>query len=59
MSTRLLVIPAAGLGSRLGAGVPKVLVPVAGVPMLDRLLDLYRSAVDRVVVVAVPRSTPT
>ena len=52
--TRLLVIPAAGLGSRLGAGVPKVLVPVAGAPMLDRLLDLYRSAVERVVVVAGP-----
>jgi bifunctional UDP-N-acetylglucosamine pyrophosphorylase / glucosamine-1-phosphate N-acetyltransferase len=51
---RLLVIPAAGLGSRLGAAVPKVLVPVAGAPMLDRLLDLYRSAVDRVVVVVAP-----
>jgi bifunctional UDP-N-acetylglucosamine pyrophosphorylase / glucosamine-1-phosphate N-acetyltransferase len=52
--TRLLVIPAAGLGSRLGASVPKVLVPVGGVPMLDRLLALYRSAVDRVAVVAGP-----
>jgi bifunctional UDP-N-acetylglucosamine pyrophosphorylase/glucosamine-1-phosphate N-acetyltransferase len=52
--TRLLVIPAAGPGSRLGASVPKVLVPVGGVPMLDRLLALYRSSVDRVVVVAGP-----
>lgn len=55
---RLLVIPAAGLGSRLGASVPKVLVPVAGVPMLDRLLALYRSAVDRVVVVVGPSFEP-
>jgi bifunctional N-acetylglucosamine-1-phosphate-uridyltransferase/glucosamine-1-phosphate-acetyltransferase GlmU-like protein len=50
----LLIIPAAGLGSRLGASSPKVLVPVAGVPMLDRLLDLYRAAVDRVVLVVGP-----
>lgn len=53
---RLLIIPAAGLGSRLGASLPKVLVPVAGVPMLDRLLDLYRVAVDRVVLVVGPGS---
>ena len=52
--SRLLVIPAAGLGSRLGANVPKVLVRVAGAAMLDRLLDLYRQAVDRVVVVVHP-----
>jgi bifunctional UDP-N-acetylglucosamine pyrophosphorylase/glucosamine-1-phosphate N-acetyltransferase len=52
--SRLLVIPAAGLGSRLGASVPKVLVRVAGETMLDRLLALYRSAVDHVVVVVNP-----
>lgn len=51
---RLLIIPAAGLGSRLGGTVPKALVRVAGTPMLDRLLDLYRTAVDRVVVVVHP-----
>jgi bifunctional N-acetylglucosamine-1-phosphate-uridyltransferase/glucosamine-1-phosphate-acetyltransferase GlmU-like protein len=34
--------------------MPKVLVPVAGVPMLDRLLDLYRASVGRVVVVVHP-----
>ena len=28
--SRILVIPAAGLGSRLGAAVPKLFVPVAG-----------------------------
>lgn len=52
--SRLLVIPAAGLGSRLGANVPKVLVRVAGATMLDRLLDMYRQAVDRVVLVVHP-----
>jgi bifunctional UDP-N-acetylglucosamine pyrophosphorylase/glucosamine-1-phosphate N-acetyltransferase len=51
---RLLVIPAAGLGSRLGASLPKVLVRVAGEPMLDRLLALYRASVDHVVVVVNP-----
>lgn len=51
--SRLLVIPAAGLGSRLGAAVPKVLVPVAGTTMLDRLLALYRDH-DRVVVIVSP-----
>src|SRR5262245_47849489 len=52
--SRLLVIPAAGLGSRLGANLPKVLVRVAGEPMLDRLLSLYRDLIDRVVVVVNP-----
>jgi len=52
--SRLLVIPAAGLGSRLGASVPKVLVRVAGETMLDRLLALYRGFVDRVVEAARP-----
>lgn len=54
--SRLLIIPAAGLGTRLGSPLPKVLVPVAGVPMLDRLLDLYSHVVDRVVVVVNPSS---
>lgn len=50
----LLIIPAAGAGSRLGAALPKVLVPVAGVPMLDRLLALYKHAAGRVVLVVAP-----
>ncbi|HEX5475558.1 MAG TPA: NTP transferase domain-containing protein [Vicinamibacterales bacterium] len=51
---RLLLIPAAGLGSRLQASVPKALVPVNGRPMLDRLLELYRPFVEHAVVVAHP-----
>ena len=52
--SRLLVVPAAGLGSRLGLGIPKLLVPVAGVPMIDRILALYADRVTRVVVVVNP-----
>lgn len=52
--SRLLVIPAAGLGSRLGANVPKLLVPVGGETMIDRLLALYRGPVDHVVLVVSP-----
>ncbi len=54
MRSRLLVVPAAGLGTRLGADRPKLLVPVAGVPMIDRLLDLFADAVQRAVVVVHP-----
>ena len=52
--SRVLVIPAAGLGSRLGAAVPKLLVPVAGVPMIDRLARLYRPHVALIVLIAHP-----
>ena len=52
--SRVLLIPAAGPGSRLGAAVPKVLVPVGGVAMLDRLRHLYEASVDRVVLVLHP-----
>jgi bifunctional N-acetylglucosamine-1-phosphate-uridyltransferase/glucosamine-1-phosphate-acetyltransferase GlmU-like protein len=52
--SRLLIIPAAGIGSRLGADVAKVLVKVAGTTMLERLLDLYRAWVGQVVLVVNP-----
>ncbi|MBI2833498.1 MAG: NTP transferase domain-containing protein [Acidobacteria bacterium] len=52
--TRLMIIPAAGLGTRLSAAVPKVLLPVNGKPMLDILLDLYRGSVDRFLLVLNP-----
>lgn len=50
----VLVIPAAGLGSRLKSETPKLLAAVNGQPMLDRLLRLYRHAVDRVIVIVHP-----
>jgi bifunctional UDP-N-acetylglucosamine pyrophosphorylase/glucosamine-1-phosphate N-acetyltransferase len=52
--SRLLIVPAAGAGTRLGADQPKVLVPVAGRPLLDRLLELYRPFTEHIVVVAHP-----
>jgi bifunctional N-acetylglucosamine-1-phosphate-uridyltransferase/glucosamine-1-phosphate-acetyltransferase GlmU-like protein len=51
---RVLVIPAAGAGSRLGARVPKVMVAVAGRPMLLHLFDLYHELVARIVVIVAP-----
>lgn len=51
---RVLVIPAAGSGSRLGASVPKLLVPVNGRPMIEHLLALYGSVAQRAVVVVAP-----
>jgi bifunctional UDP-N-acetylglucosamine pyrophosphorylase / glucosamine-1-phosphate N-acetyltransferase len=52
--SRLLVIPAAGLGTRLQSSRPKALVPVNGRPMLDHLVDLYSEYVEYTVVVAHP-----
>lgn len=54
MMRRLLIIPAAGRGSRLGADKPKPLVDVNGRPMLDHLADLYRPFVEHIVVIAHP-----
>lgn len=51
---RLLIVPAAGRGSRLGSNLPKALVPVAGMPMLDRLLTMHRGTADRIVAVVAP-----
>ena len=42
------------MGSRLQATLPKLLVPVLGRPMLEWLVDLYRSYVDLIVVVVHP-----
>lgn len=52
-SVVVAVVPAAGSGLRLGAGVPKAFVELAGVPMVLRAVDglLGSGAVDRVVVV--------
>lgn len=46
------IVVAAGSGSRLGAAVPKALVPVAGVPLIVRSVNqLAAGGVQRVVVV--------
>ena len=51
---RTLIVPAAGLGSRLRAAAPKALVPVGGRPMIDHLIGLTSPHVQHVVVVAHP-----
>ena len=53
---RLLIVPAAGRGSRLSAAVPKLLVPVGGRPMIDRVLERYEGVVDRAIVVVSPEA---
>jgi bifunctional UDP-N-acetylglucosamine pyrophosphorylase/glucosamine-1-phosphate N-acetyltransferase len=51
---RALVIPAAGLGTRLGSPLPKALTLVAGQPMIGHVLDRCAPYVDCVVVVVNP-----
>jgi bifunctional UDP-N-acetylglucosamine pyrophosphorylase / glucosamine-1-phosphate N-acetyltransferase len=51
---RLLIVPAAGLGSRLRTSTPKALVPVNGRPMLDHLMGLSAPYVESAVIVAHP-----
>jgi bifunctional N-acetylglucosamine-1-phosphate-uridyltransferase/glucosamine-1-phosphate-acetyltransferase GlmU-like protein len=52
--SRWLLIPAAGRGSRLRADLPKALVPVNGIPMIDHLFRRYRPSVDGVALVVHP-----
>jgi bifunctional UDP-N-acetylglucosamine pyrophosphorylase/glucosamine-1-phosphate N-acetyltransferase len=54
----VLIIPAAGAGTRLQSPTPKVLAPVNGRPMIDHLFELYRRAVTRVVLVLHPAFEP-
>lgn len=51
---RLLIVPAAGPGSRLGGNVPKLLAAVDGRPMIDHLLEIYEGVVDRAVLIVHP-----
>jgi bifunctional UDP-N-acetylglucosamine pyrophosphorylase/glucosamine-1-phosphate N-acetyltransferase len=51
---RLLLVPAAGTGSRLGQSKPKLLVEVAGRSMIRRVLDLYTGFADLAVIVVHP-----
>lgn len=51
---RVLIIPAAGLGSRLKSDRPKPLTLVNGRPMLDHVIERFRPVVNGIVVVAHP-----
>jgi bifunctional N-acetylglucosamine-1-phosphate-uridyltransferase/glucosamine-1-phosphate-acetyltransferase GlmU-like protein len=55
-ASRVLIIPAAGRGTRLTASVPKPLVPVAGRPMLDHLFAIFAPWVGRFVLIVNPGS---
>ncbi len=56
---RLLLIVAAGSGSRLGSATPKALVLLAGRPLLDWTLDsVAPAAFARIVVAAPPERVP-
>jgi bifunctional UDP-N-acetylglucosamine pyrophosphorylase / glucosamine-1-phosphate N-acetyltransferase len=57
--TRILIVPAAGAGTRLGGVLPKLLVPVGGRAMIDRVLDLYRRVARSAVVVVSPAAEPS
>ncbi len=48
------IVVAAGSGSRLGASLPKALVPLAGIPLVRRCVDNLASAGVQRVVVTVP-----
>lgn len=50
----VLIIPAAGAGTRLQSPTPKVLSPVNGRAMIDHLFDRYSTAVQRFVLVVHP-----
>ena len=51
---RVLIVPAAGAGSRLGGDLPKLLAPVDGRAMIDIVFDLYRRYVDTFILVVHP-----
>jgi bifunctional UDP-N-acetylglucosamine pyrophosphorylase/glucosamine-1-phosphate N-acetyltransferase len=51
---RLLIVPAAGAGTRLGRERPKLLVRVDGRPMIDHVLRLYARLAARAVLVVSP-----
>lgn len=58
MKRRVLIIPAAGLGTRLHSPLPKLLVPVGGMPMIDRLQQLYADRIGRTIIVTNPSERP-
>jgi CTP:molybdopterin cytidylyltransferase MocA len=54
MRNRIMIVPAAGRGSRLGSSLPKLLVPVNGRPMIEYILDRYAPMVSRFILVVSP-----
>lgn len=56
--TRVMVIPAAGSGSRLGSAIPKAMYPVLGQPMIGWIMRRYAAHADRFVVVVSPSNAP-
>jgi bifunctional UDP-N-acetylglucosamine pyrophosphorylase/glucosamine-1-phosphate N-acetyltransferase len=50
----VLIIPAAGAGTRLQSPLPKVLTTVNERPMIDHLFDLYRNVAGRFVLIVHP-----
>ncbi len=48
------LIPAAGIGARLGASIPKQYMSLAGKPMLAHVLDTFAAAIARTFVVVSP-----
>ena len=56
---RLLIVPAAGRGTRLGTATPKALVDVNGRPMLRHILDIHAPFVTAAIVVAHPSAAPS
>jgi bifunctional UDP-N-acetylglucosamine pyrophosphorylase / glucosamine-1-phosphate N-acetyltransferase len=51
---RTLLVPAAGLGTRLGSSLPKLLTPVAGRPMIDHVLARHAPFCQHAVLVIHP-----
>ena len=41
MRERYVIIPAGGIGSRMGGDIPKQMLELCGVPVLRRTLDLF------------------
>ena len=57
MSTKkpvYVILLAGGSGSRMGAGMNKILLPVGGMPCIARSAEAFRSAADRMVLVCRP-----
>ena len=54
-----VILLAGGSGSRMGAGMNKILLPVGGMPCIARSAEAFRSAADRMVLVCRPEDLPT